>query len=115
MIPPNLPDSNCADLVVVRPGDEVSPHFLAAFFNSGFGMNLVSGRLVGAAQKHFNVTAAKEVLLRLPPMSVQEEVVAAIHAVRMETQRLESTGQRRLAALDELKQSLLHQAFNGQL
>ena len=32
-----------------------------------------------------------------------------------ETQRLESVYQRKLAALNELKKSLLHQAFTGQL
>ncbi len=31
------------------------------------------------------------------------------------TSRLESIYQRKLAALDELKKSLLHQAFSGQL
>ncbi len=32
-----------------------------------------------------------------------------------ETQRLESTYQRKLTALDELKKALLHQAFSGEL
>ena len=32
-----------------------------------------------------------------------------------DTQRLESIYQQKLAALDELKNSLLHQAFNGAL
>ena len=31
------------------------------------------------------------------------------------TQRLESLDQQKLAALDELKKSLLHRAFSGQL
>jgi type I restriction enzyme S subunit len=31
VIPPELPDSNCSDLVIVRPGEEIDPHFLAAF------------------------------------------------------------------------------------
>ena len=32
-----------------------------------------------------------------------------------ETQRLESLDQQKLVALDELKKSLLHRAFSGQL
>jgi type I restriction enzyme S subunit len=32
-----------------------------------------------------------------------------------ETHRLQSIYQRKLAALEELKKSLLHQAFNGEL
>ena len=115
VIPPELPDSNCSDLVIVRPGDEVNPHFLAAFFNSAFGKQLVLGKIVGAAQKHFNVTAAKEVMLHVPPINEQKNIIQMIDSFRAETQRLESLYQRKLAALDELKQSLLHQAFSGAL
>ncbi|MFM2217074.1 MAG: hypothetical protein RL240_1392 [Planctomycetota bacterium] len=33
----------------------------------------------------------------------------------IETQRLESIYERKLASLDELKKSILHQAFSGEL
>jgi type I restriction enzyme S subunit len=101
--------------VIVRPTKEVNPHFLAAFFNSAFGKQLVLGKIVGAAQKHFNVTAAKEVMLHLPPVAEQLKIIRMVDDLREETQRLESLYQRKLAALDALKQSLLHQAFSGQL
>jgi type I restriction enzyme S subunit len=115
VIPPALHDSNCSDLVIVRPSKEVNPHFLAAFFNSAFGKQLVLGKIVGAAQKHFNITAAKEVMLHVPPMTEQRAVVAKLDDLRVETQRLESIYERKLAALGALKKSLLHQAFSGQL
>jgi len=51
----------------------------------------------------------------LPDVKAQEELAATLDAVHAETQRLESIYQRKLAALDELKKSLLHQAFSGQL
>ena len=115
VIPPELSDSNCSDLVIVRPSKEVNPHFLAAFFNSAFGKQLVLGKIVGAAQKHFNITAAKEVMLHVPPISEQRTIIARVDDLREETQRLESIYQQKLAALDELKKSLLHQAFTGEL
>ncbi len=115
VIPPELTDSNCSDLVIVRPTKEVSPHFLEAFFNSDFGKQLVLGKLVGAAQKHFNVTSAKEVVLHVPPVSEQHMILKGIDSVRAETQRLERIYQQKLSALAELKQSLLHQAFSGRL
>jgi type I restriction enzyme S subunit len=51
------------------------------------------------------------------PKRLEEQVmlVAKLDAVLVETQRLESLYQRKLAALDALKQSLLHKAFSGQL
>jgi type I restriction enzyme S subunit len=42
-------------------------------------------------------------------------LVEGIESIDEETQRLESLYTRKLAALDELKQSLLHQAFAGEL
>lgn len=115
VIPPELKESNCSDLVIVRPGEEVNPHYLAAFFNSAYGKGLVAGKLVGAAQKHFNVTSAKEVMIHLPPKEKQAVIVSEVDEIRADTQRLESLYQRKIAALDELKQSLLQQAFSGQL
>jgi type I restriction enzyme S subunit len=115
VIPPELPDANCSDLVIVRPSQEVNPHFLAAFFNSAFGKQLVLGKIVGAAQKHFNITAAKEVMLHVPPVPEQHAIIEMVDSLRAETQHLESLYQRKLAALEALKKSLLHQAFTGQL
>jgi len=51
----------------------------------------------------------------VPPFPKQLEIVAKLDALREETQRLEFIYQRKLAALDELKKSLLHQAFSGKL
>ncbi len=48
-------------------------------------------------------------------LSEQCAIVATLEDLRENTQRLESLDQRKLAALDELKKSLLHRAFSGQL
>ena len=45
----------------------------------------------------------------------QAVIVSEVDEIRADTQRLESLYQRKIAALDELKQSLLQQAFSGQL
>jgi len=42
-------------------------------------------------------------------------VVGLLDELSVEVQRLEDTYERKLAALDELKKSLLHQAFSGAL
>lgn len=51
----------------------------------------------------------------LPPLKEQKQFVAKLNALAAEIQRLESLYQQKLAALDELKKSLLHQAFSGAL
>ena len=115
VIPPWLTEANCSDLVIVRPTSEIDAHYLEAFFNSGFGKELVLGRLVGAAQKHFNVTAAREVTLPYPPAQEQAEIVAQIKRLQIETGRLETVYESKMTALAELKQSILQKAFSGAL
>jgi len=115
VIPRSLGPANCSDLVIVRPGPDIDANFLCAFFNSAFGKSMVNGKVVGAAQKHFNVGAAKEVMLHLPPLAEQKAIVARADELRERINRLEGLEACKLAALDELKRSLLHQAFTGQL
>lgn len=50
-----------------------------------------------------------------PPVEKQAELAASLDALQEETHRLEALYQRKLEALDELKQSLLHLVFSGQL
>jgi type I restriction enzyme S subunit len=45
----------------------------------------------------------------------QKQIVVTLNALQKETQRLASIYQQKLAALDELKKSLLNQAFSGEL
>jgi type I restriction enzyme S subunit len=51
----------------------------------------------------------------VPPIAEQREIVKQLATVSAETQRLALLYERKLAALEELKKSLLHQAFTGQL
>ena len=51
----------------------------------------------------------------LPNVKKQEELATKLDDLHAETQRLESLYQQKLAALDALKKSLLHQAFSGAL
>jgi len=48
-------------------------------------------------------------------LSEQQRIVAKLDALSAETKKIETIYQQKLADLDELKKSLLHQAFTGQL
>jgi type I restriction enzyme S subunit len=62
-----------------------------------------------------NMGLIKELPVLLPPLKRQGELVTALDSLREETQHLASLYERKLAALEALKKSLLHQAFTGQL
>jgi len=85
------------------------------FLNSSFGKSMVAEKAVGAAQKHFNVGAAKEVDLSFPSIAEQEALVAQATWMRGRTRLLELAYQTKLADLTNLRQSLLQKAFSGQL
>ena len=72
--------------------------------------------ITGAAQPKLNQKALNSIPIPIPvAIGEQAAIVKRIESLQDETQRLESIYQRKLVALDELKKSLLHQAFSGQL
>lgn len=71
--------------------------------------------LTGATVKHLPIERAKNLILAMPDLATQNSVVTHLGIIEAESQRLESLYRRKLAALDELKKSLLHRAFSGQL
>ena len=96
--------------------NELLPNFLFLFFQTKNYWDKVSKGVSGSAQGGFNAT--KLAALSIPyPTSIKEQqsVIHKLTAISKETQRLESLYQRKLTALDELKKSLLHKAFSGEL
>ncbi len=69
----------------------------------------------GTSIPQLTVPNIKERTLYLPSLPQQKTIVASLNDLAQETQRLESLYQRKLTALDELKKSLLAQAFTGAL
>lgn len=69
----------------------------------------------GSGIQHFTGKALAQFEVPIPPLAVLRRSVASLDAISIQTQRLESLYQRKLTALDELKKSLLHQAFTGAL
>jgi type I restriction enzyme, S subunit len=72
--------------------------------------------ITGAAQPKLNQKALNSIPIPIPDsVDEQAQVVDRLEAVAEQKDLLQSTYERKLAALDELKRSLLHKAFSGQL
>ena len=72
--------------------------------------------ITGAAQPKLNQKALNSIPIPTPKsVDEQAEIVKSVESLQAETQRLATIYERKLAALDALKKSLLHQAFTGQL
>ena len=96
--------------------DRVEKRFLYYFMMSEGFLKNIKESATGTMVKH---TAPKRILSNVIPFprdrKEQRAIIAKLDGLREETQRLESIYQQKLAALEALKKSLLHQAFTGEL
>ena len=94
---------------------KLNNRFLLYALQSGDLQGQIHALASGSTVQHMRVPDSKNLELPLPSLTEQETTVNTLDDLREETQRLESIYQRKLAALEALKRSLLHQAFTGQL
>ena len=79
-IPPGSPEMNCSDLVVIRPGSDINGRWLSYYINAvvdGF----IASRLVGAVQQHFNISAARDMLIPNLCRDEQDAIAAVLGAL----------------------------------
>ena len=101
---------------VVFIDDRVEKRWFYYFMMTKSFLNNIKMSATGTMVKH---TAPKRILSNTIPFPTdrmeQLATIRKIDDLRDETQRLESLYQQKLTALDDLKKSLLHQAFSGEL
>jgi type I restriction enzyme, S subunit len=99
-----------------RKEDLLDGDFLNYFLNSQIALDYGKTVVISSVnQANINGAKLKGYPVPAPSLEDQRIIVERLHGIREETQRLASLYHRKLAALDELKKSLLHQAFSGQL
>ena len=103
-------------LIVAKEGIPWVNEFFFHVFNTAKVRRDIHVSASGVKVRHTSPTKIGEVMVSVPTsVSEQKRIVAQLDAISEETQRLESLYQKKLNALDELKKSLLHQAFSGNL
>lgn len=103
-------------LLKLTPNAKISNRFLKFWMESEAFRDALKEYSGGAAiQNVASVKVLKDIKIPLPSLEEQEHVVKSIESVSVQTKRLELLYQQKLAALNELKKSLLRRAFSGQL
>ena len=95
--------------------NELDTFFLLYALQSRALQDQIHANASGSTVQHMRVPDSKNLLLAAPSLERQQNIVEQLKVLQAETQRLTSIYERKLAALEELKASLLHQAFNGEL
>jgi type I restriction enzyme S subunit len=99
----------------LRGNTSLNNRFLVYLIGSGAFTRHILGVQTGIGVPHISGQQIKDFEFLKPPVVDQIRIADNLDSLVFETQRLESLYQQKLAALDALKKSLLHQAFSGQL
>ena len=111
-VEPNFAIKNVA-LFKNRKGQ--SGAFLKYYLDSGMVISRMMKEAKGTTQKFVGLGYLRAFPINLPPLDTQLKLVEELRDLAEETQHLTRLYERKLAALEELKKSLLHQAFSGEL
>ncbi len=102
---------------LIRPdAKRLDPRFFVyQYISPPFRQYLASRTVRGATVDRISLKEFPSFPIAISGLADQRRVADECEAVRSETARLESLYRQKLAALEALKQSLLHQAFTGAL
>jgi type I restriction enzyme, S subunit len=104
-----------SSLVIVRPKDTILDRFVLAYFRSSICGEMINRFKNGAAQPNLSAGSLKKFIIPCPSLEEQSSVVSELEDLHVETRRLERLYLKKLAKLDALRTTLLHQAFSGAL
>jgi len=103
-------------LIVHKENYKIDTKFLFYLFNTQRMRSLIHKSASGVKVRHTSPKKVLEITASIPKsLSEQQSIVAKLDALSAETKRLEEIYLKKLAALDELKKSVLQKAFNGEL
>ena len=102
-------------IVRLREDADVSRDYVLAALSTGTALAQVEGLKAGAAQQNLSLAQMRDFRLQIPSPSNQKRIVMQLADMRFFSERSTNLFERKLAALDELKKSLLHHAFAGEL
>lgn len=102
------------NIIWLKKKSEADPRFVEYAFKSDLLRKQIDNS-VGATVGTYTIIKAKNTVIPLPSLPEQHTIVAKLDALSAETNKLESIYQQKLDTLEDLKKSLLHKAFNGEL
>lgn len=117
VVPDHMAGWNVSREVAVVPvnADMLDPEYAAFWIGSRTSQDWLSGVKKGAAYTGINIEDLRNLPVPLPGLEAQRTIVDDVMAVRDAARRMEEVCERKIAALDELRKSLLYQAFTGAL
>ena len=114
IVPESIPIANAGNIIIARVFEDISP-LLNYYFQTDFSQKQLIEMTTGSAQGVINTTSASQVLIPIPSLEEQKEIIAKIEQgftlIENTSQIVESS----LQNLQTMKMSVLKQAFEGKL
>lgn len=104
------------DVIKMKVNDKlVNSRYLMHFFNSPVSTRIMFGLAFGVTRLRIDLPMFRDLLVPLPPLSEQNEIVRRVEALFKTADALEARYQKAKAHVDKLTQSILAKAFRGEL
>lgn len=104
---------NKADCLGVRTGDDIETDFLKYYLSSCQVFEYLVGLTHGSTRQRINTTQLKTLLTLLPPIRIQQEIVAYLDGLCAEIDSFIETKQSMADKLREYRRSLISEAVTG--
>ena len=100
---------------LIKKSKKTNQEYLAYYLKSEVAQKYVSDASNGGAQEFIGLTSLRKFPIPLPPLSEQKLIVEQLDSLSEKTKALCAIYEKQIADCEELKQSLLAKAFEGNL
>jgi type I restriction enzyme S subunit len=111
IIPDDIGELNCIDIIFSRPGPKVRGEYVSFFLNSRVAKRQIAVPQGGLAQQHLNVGEMKRIKILVPPLLEQDRIVTVLRSM---WQRIEAE-EAELKQLTSLRYALAQELLSGRL
>ncbi len=108
-------NANCIDLILIRRSPHFDSRFLCYLANSWVAKAQYEEGADGAIQQHFNIETAKNMMIFLPPLKEQAQIVRYLDQRTAELSLLMCRVRYGIARLQEYRTALISAAVTGQI
>lgn len=112
IVPRGLGPSNCANIILLRPGPRLNSQYLYYLVNSPYAQQYLLDRRVGSAQQVVNTKVLKDWKIPVPSVREQERIVAILDEAFAEIAAAVANTEKNIVNARELFESYLHKLFN---
>lgn len=109
-------ECNCHALIIVAPERSIiAGEWMSWVFNSSYGYHTLLSIQTGAMHPHLNCGNVKDVLLPVPPLTEQREIMKHIEHEERRVAALSGKTERSIELLKERRSALITAAVTGQI